>query len=74
MGQRDIRRLLIIGATTVVRWANRNGAPAGSWLARMLQRKPRMLVATALANEMARMVWAMATKKEIYEHPATMTG
>ena len=39
-----MRRLLIIGATAVVRWAARNGAPAGSWLARMLARKPRMLV------------------------------
>jgi transposase len=50
MGQRDLRRLLIIGAMSVVRWAARRGAPAGSWLARMLARKPRMLVAIALAN------------------------
>lgn len=66
MGQRDIRRLLIIGAMTVVRWASRNGAPQGSWLARMLARKPRLLVATALANKMARMAWAIVTKKEDY--------
>jgi transposase len=32
MGQRDIRRLLIIGAAAVVKWADRNGAPEGSWL------------------------------------------
>ena len=49
MGQRDIRRLLIIGAVAVVRWAARKGAPEGSWLARMLERKPKMLVAVALA-------------------------
>ena len=73
-GQRDIRRLLIIGATTVVRWASRNGAPAGSWLARMLARKPKMLVATALANKMARMIWAMGTKHEVYRDPATMAA
>jgi transposase len=48
MGQCDIRRLLIIGATAVARWASRNGAPEGSWLARMLVRKPRMVVAIAL--------------------------
>ena len=53
MGQRDVRRLLIIGAMTVVSWAVRRGAPPGSWLARMLARKPRMLVAVALANRMA---------------------
>ena len=32
MGQRDIRRLLIIGAMAVVRWTSRKGAPEGSWL------------------------------------------
>jgi len=69
MGQRDIRRLLIIGAMTVVRWVARKGAPAGSWLARMLARKPRMLVAIALANKMARSVWAMLTKQEDYRDP-----
>ena len=37
MGQRDIRRLLVIGATAVIRWASRRGAPKGSWLARMLE-------------------------------------
>jgi transposase len=31
MGQRDIRRLLIIGAMAVVRWASRKGTPEGSW-------------------------------------------
>ena len=69
MGQRDIRRLLIIGAMAVVRWAARNGAPEGSWLARMLARKPRMVVAIALANKMARSVWAMLVKQENYRDP-----
>ena len=54
MGQRDIRRLLVIGATVVIRWASRRGAPKGSWLARMLERKPVPVVAVALANKMAR--------------------
>ena len=70
MGQRDIRRLLIIGATTVVRWACRKGAPEGTWLQRMLAGKPRMLVAIALANKMARSIWAMLTKDEDYRAPA----
>lgn len=70
MGQRDIRRLLIIGAMTRVRWAVKNGAPEGSWLARMLERKPRMLVAIALANKTARAVWAMMTRREDFGVPA----
>jgi transposase len=47
MGRRDIRRVLIGGAMTVVRFACRKGAPEGSWLHRMLCRKPRMPVARA---------------------------
>lgn len=67
MGQRDIRRLLIIGAMTVIRWACRKAPSENSWLARMLARKPRMLVAIALANKMARSIWAMMTKNEDYK-------
>nr|WP_247651433.1 IS110 family transposase [Roseovarius autotrophicus] len=69
MGQRDIRRLLIVGAMAVVGWAGRRGAVEGSWLAKMLARKPRMLVAIALANKMARGLWAMLTKNEEYRGP-----
>lgn len=50
MGQRDIRRLLIVGAMSVVHWKGRSGGRPGSWLARMLAKKPKMLVAIALAN------------------------
>jgi transposase len=69
MGQRDIRRLLIIGAMAVVRSALRKGSPEGSWLQRMLARKPRMLMAIALANKMARSIWAMLAKAEDYRVP-----
>ena len=70
MGQRDVRRLLILGATSVVRWAARKGAPEGSWLARMLARKPRLLIAVALANRMARVAWALMAKTEVYRAEA----
>jgi transposase len=74
MGQRDIRRLLIIGAMAVVNSAARHGAPEGSWLERMLAKKPKMLVAIALANKMARGVWAMMTKQEDYRYPAAVAA
>ena len=67
MGQRDLRRLLITGAMTVVQHAIRRGEITDPWLAGMLARKPKMLVAVALANRTARMVWALSTKKEIYQ-------
>lgn len=69
-GQVDIRRLLIIGAMSRLNWLGRRSIPEGSWLARMLARKPKMLVAIALANKMARQIWAMLTKKEDYRDPA----
>jgi transposase len=69
MGERSLRRLLIIGASAVVSQAVRRGAPAGSWLARMLATKPRMLTIVALANKMARIVWALMAKNEDYRAP-----
>jgi len=68
-GQSDIRRLLIIGAMSRLSWLGRKSIPKGSWLERMLARKPKMLVAVALANKMARALWAMQTKKENYRDP-----
>lgn len=46
------------------------GAPAGSWLDRMMARKPKMLVAVVLANRMARTAWTMLRKGEDYRDPA----
>jgi len=69
-GQADIRRLLIIGAMSRLGWLGQRTIAEGSWLARMLARKPRMLVAIALANKMARQIWAMLTKNEDYKDPA----
>ncbi|WP_419739577.1 IS110 family transposase [Ruegeria sp.] len=69
MGQKDIRSLLITGAMSVITAATRFGVRKGSWLARMLDRKPKMLVAITLANRMARGIWAMLTKQENYRNP-----
>lgn len=55
MGQRDIRRLLIVGAMSVVRRKGRDGGRPGSWLS-------RMLVAIALASKMARVIRAMSVR------------
>jgi transposase len=69
-GERTLRRLLITGACAVVRQASRHGAPQGTWLAKMLARKPRMLVAVALANKTARIIWALLAKGGVYKAPA----
>lgn len=69
-GQADIRRLLIIGAMSRLNWLGQRAIAEGNWLSRMLMRKPKMLVAVALANKMARQIWAMLTKSEDYRDPA----
>ncbi len=68
-GQADIRRLLIIGAMTRIMGRARHNIPAESWIGRMLARKPKMLVVIALANKMARQIWAMLTRNEDYRDP-----
>jgi len=69
MGERTLRRLLIIGSSAVVLQASKRGAPKGPWLEQMLGRKPRMLVTVALANKMARIVWALLKKERITRLP-----
>lgn len=66
MGQSDIRRLLIVGAMSVIRWVVRKGGSANRWLAALVMRKPKMVAAVALANKMARMIWALTTKEQDY--------
>ena len=65
-GDERLRQLLVLGATAVIQHA-RPGRPATSqWLLNLLSRKPRKLAAVALANKMARIVWAMMTSGEAY--------
>jgi transposase len=74
MGERTLRRLLIIGSSAVVLQASRRGAPAGSWLEQMMARKPRMLVTVALANKTARIIWALLVKEEDYKAPVAVAA
>ena len=69
-GQHDIRRLLVVGAMAAMVGACRRGIPEDMWLGKLMLRKPRILAAIALANKMARRIWAMLTKGESYRDPA----
>ena len=66
MGQTDIRRLSIVGAMSLIRWIVRKGELPDNWLGHILDRKPRMVAAVALANKMARIIWAMMTREQNY--------
>ena len=61
-GDERLRQLLVLGATAVIRHAK--PGKASEWLLKLLARKPRKLAAVALANKMARVVWAMMTSGE----------
>lgn len=67
MGQRDIRRLLIIGANAVIAASERSGRCADSWLQAILAKMPRLVAAVALANRMARRLWALMRTERDYE-------
>jgi transposase len=66
MGNRDLRRLLVVGAMAVLRHRNRQEEPLRQWIVRLLAVKPIKLVAVALANKLARIAWAILTKGDSY--------
>ena len=68
-GDRYLRRLLVIGATAVIRQA-RTHPDKHPWLIQLLARRPAKVVAVALANKMARIAWAVLARGETYRAPA----
>jgi transposase len=69
-GDESLRRLLVLGATAVIRVAKPGIADRrGAWLCQLLARKPKKLAAAALANKMARTLWAMMVSGELYRQP-----
>jgi transposase len=64
-GDGYIRRLLVLGATAVTRFT-RQGHGIKIWASQLLDRKPSRLVTVALANKLARIVWALLIRKQSY--------
>ena len=65
-GDRYLRRLLVVGATAVIRHAKRHPDK----ITKLLAKKPAKLVAIAVANKPARIAWAIMNKGGIYRAPA----
>jgi len=65
-GDRYLRRLLVVGATAVMRHAKRNPTPMTDWVNALLEKKPFRLVSVALANKLARIAWAILTRGDTY--------
>lgn len=67
-GDRYLRRLLVVGATAVIRHSKQKDTPLANWLRDLLDKKPVRLVSVALANKTARVVWALMAHDRPY-HP-----
>jgi len=65
-GNSEIRRMLVLGATSMIRHAGQWNSAAGAWFRSILERCPARLATVALANKNARIAWALMTRNEIY--------
>jgi transposase len=63
-GNPYLRRLLVIGNRSTLRWVRSRPAEGSPWLAGLLERKPTNVVAAAMANKTARIAWAIMVRKE----------
>src|ERR1700693_4011438 len=72
-GDSYLRQLLVIGALAVIRYAQRRGTKR-PWLIQLLSRRTPKIAAVALANKMARMIWAMMMTGERYREPVVVAA
>jgi transposase len=71
-GNRYLRWLLVAGAMAVIRYAQKHGTGRRPWLGRLMERRPTMVAAVALANKIARMAWAVMVRGERYKEPTLL--
>jgi transposase len=66
MGNGYLRRLLVVGATSVTRRAGTSDTRTGAWVRSLLERKPARVATVAIANKTARTAWALLARGETY--------
>lgn len=69
MGDGYLRKLLVVGATSVIRRARTSVTPSAHWVQSLLTRRPSRVVTVAMANKTARIAWAVMAKGESYRPP-----
>ena len=72
MGDGYLRRLLVVGATSVIRRVGTNTSATGEWVRRLLERKPARVATVAMANKTARIAWAVLVRGETYRAPTVV--
>lgn len=70
MGDGYLRKLLVVGATSVIRRARTGALAAAPWIRSLLERRPARVVTVAMANKTARIAWAVLARGEVYRAPA----
>ena len=68
-GNRYLRKLLVVGALSVIKRAKQQGYSRYPWLVRLMERRSVKVAAVALANKIARTAWAMMARNESYRAP-----
>jgi transposase len=69
MGDGYLRKLLVVGATSVIRRARTSTSASASWINALLERRPARVVTVAMANKNARIAWAVLKRGEVYRPP-----
>ena len=72
-GNRYLRKLFIHGARTVLHLVRDRTSPIAAWADRLKERAHVNVAAVAMANKMARIAWAVLTKRERYQ-PNALSG
>lgn len=73
-GNGYLRRVLLQGARSVHRLANRSKLGFRAWLDGLDARAHPNIVAVALANKLVRIAWAVLTREEAYRVPVSANG
>jgi transposase len=66
-GDPYLRRLLVVGASAVIRFARIDGSALGTWITALRSRRPGMIATVALANKLARIAWVVLMRGETYQ-------
>ncbi|MGE3691853.1 MAG: IS110 family transposase [Novosphingobium sp.] len=70
MGNGYLRKLLVVGATSVLRRARNSDPKDAPWLHGLIERKPARVVTVAIANKTARTAWALLRHEDTYRRAA----